>query len=466
VTYPFIIDNHLNLNIIMNQTLNPSGKRILFATVPADGHFNPLTGIAKFLQSKGFDVRWYTSSAYADKLEQMKIPHFTYKKAMEVTASTVDTQFPERAKIKSLIKKLNYDLEHFFIRRSIEYLDDIEDIYKTFPFDLMIADNLFTAIPLVKVYLKIPVISIGVVPVMEESKELGPAGLGLTPAATAWGKWKHALLRTIAKKVLFRKSNKLMHDTLNSYGVYADDVFLFDMVTKLSDLLLQIGTPGFEYYRSDLSRNIRFVGALLPWTRTKNRKPWFDERLTRYNKVVLVTQGTVEKDVNKLLVPTLEAFKNSDTLVVCTTGGSETDALRKNYTYNNIIIEDFIAFNDVMPYADVYVTNGGYGGVTLGIQNRLPLVVAGVHEGKNEICARIGYFKYGINLKTETPSAAQVKAAIEEVLNNAVYKQKISCLANEFEKYDTNELTLKYVTEVLRKSNRKQATLCANEQVY
>ena len=29
----------------------------------------------------------------------------------------------------------------------------------------------------------------------------------------------------------------------------------------------------------------------------------------------------------------------------------------------------------------------GYGGVMLGIENQLPLVVAGLHEGKNEINA-------------------------------------------------------------------------------
>jgi len=32
--------------------------RSLFANVPADGHFNPLTGLAKFLQKQGHDVRW------------------------------------------------------------------------------------------------------------------------------------------------------------------------------------------------------------------------------------------------------------------------------------------------------------------------------------------------------------------------------------------------------------------------
>jgi UDP:flavonoid glycosyltransferase YjiC (YdhE family) len=102
-----------------------------------------------------------------------------------------------------------------------------------------------------------------------------------------------------------------------------------------------------------------------------------------------------------------------------------------------------------MPYAHAYITNGGYGGVMLGIQNKLPLVVAGVHEGKNEICARIGYFKYGINLKTETPSPAQIKRAVNEVMDNNVYKQNINKLSEEFDRYQPNELCERYVAALL-----------------
>jgi hypothetical protein len=46
-----------------------SGKKILFTTLPADGHFNPLTGLAKYLQAVGCDVRWYTSLLYKGKLK-------------------------------------------------------------------------------------------------------------------------------------------------------------------------------------------------------------------------------------------------------------------------------------------------------------------------------------------------------------------------------------------------------------
>ena len=45
--------NNINWDILV-------GKKILFASMPAEGHVNPLTGLAKYLQAKGADVRWYT----------------------------------------------------------------------------------------------------------------------------------------------------------------------------------------------------------------------------------------------------------------------------------------------------------------------------------------------------------------------------------------------------------------------
>jgi len=220
-------------------------------------------------------------------------------------------------------------------------------------------------------------------------------------------------------------------------------------------MVFQSGTPGFEYQRSDMSSNIRFVGALLPYAPNLNKTPWFNERLNKFEKVVLVTQGTVETNVEKILVPTLQAFKGTDVLVVVTTGGSGTEELKKRFQFDNIIIEDFIPFADIMPYADVYVTNGGYGGVLLAIENELPLVVAGVHEGKNEINARVGYFKLGINLRTETPTTEQIKQAVTNVIGDPVYKTNTIKLAEEFANYNANKLCAAYIEEILTTQDRR-----------
>jgi UDP:flavonoid glycosyltransferase YjiC (YdhE family) len=104
-----------------------------------------------------------------------------------------------------------------------------------------------------------------------------------------------------------------------------------------------------------------------------------------------------------------------------------------------------------MPFANVYNTNGGYGGVLQSIKHHLPMVAAGLHEGKNEICSRIGYFKYGINLNTETPSVEAIRGAVESVLDDSIYKDNISKLSQELSTYNALEKVAGYISELLDK---------------
>lgn len=422
---------------------NTNGKRILFANFPADGHFNPLTSLAVHLLELGYDVRWYTSKTYAKKLSKLNIHHYSFKRAVDVSDNNFDAAFPERKKKKSQVAKLKFDIIHAFIKRAPEYYEDIQEIYESFPFDLMVADNAFTGIPFVKDLMNIPVIAIGVLPLSENSKDLPPAGLGMEPSYTFIGKLKQNILRALTSKFIFSGPNKVMHQLLNEYNIRHNYESIFDL--KKSDLLLQSGTPGFEYKRSDMSSYVKFIGPLLPYTQSQSTKKWFDAKVNKYKHIVLLTQGTVEKDVTKLIEPALEALKGSDVLIICTTGGSQTQRLKAKYHHDNIIIEDFIPFNDVMPYVDVYITNGGYGGVLLGIQNNLPMIVAGLHEGKNEICARVGYFKLGINLKTERPKPQQLKNAVQQILADSSFKENVEQLNREFNTYHPLELFSAYV---------------------
>lgn len=442
---------------IMN-TIQP-GTKILFANFPADGHFNPLTGLAVHLKKIGCDVRWYTSKKYEEKINRLGIQFYGLNKALDFASDPdIDKVFPERKKHKSQVAKLKFDMINAFILRAPEYYEDIQDIYREFEFEVMIADITFSAIPFVKEKMNIPVISVGVVPLPETSKDLPPSGLGLTPSSGFFGKLRQSLLRFIADTVIFAKPTGVMRNILETYGIDAGNANIFDILIQKSTIILQSGTPGFEYKRSDMSSHVHFAGPLLPYAHKKaNSQPWYNSKLQVFDKVILVTQGTVEQDAGKLLVPTLEAFKNSDCLVIATTGGSGTEELRKKYPYQNIIIEDFIPFDDVMPYADVYVTNGGYGGVLLSIQNRLPMVVAGVHEGKNEINARVGYFKLGINLKTEKPSVLQLRKSVEEILSNDLYSKNVKRLSEEFRRYDPNEICAKHVGLQVQKRQKQHA---------
>ena len=78
------------------------------------------------------------------------------------------------------------------------------------------------------------------------------------------------------------------------------------------------------------------------------------------------------------------------------------------------------------------------------------MVVAGVHEGKNEINARVGYFELGINLKTEKPSVLQLRKSVEEILSNDTYSKNIKRLSEEFRKYNPNDICVRQVTRLVR----------------
>src|SRR5262245_55775056 len=121
----------------MTSTLNLSGKRVLFACAPADGHFNPLSGLAMHLREQGADVRWYASEIFNKKLEQLGIPHYRFTKALEITADNMDEIFPVRKTYSDPAQKLNFDLVEIFAKRSEEYYEDLKDIYNEFPFDVV-----------------------------------------------------------------------------------------------------------------------------------------------------------------------------------------------------------------------------------------------------------------------------------------------------------------------------------------
>ncbi|MBD0255170.1 MAG: glycosyltransferase family 1 protein [Cytophagales bacterium] len=424
--------------------------RILIATAPFDGHFNPLTSLAKYLQGQGYDVRWYTARTYEPRLRKLDIPFYPFVRAQEINQDNLDEVFAERKAIKNAIGKIKFDIKHLFVRASVNYFEDIREIHRKFPFDLMVIDTGLTAGQLVKEVLNKPVVTVGVMPLMETSKDLYPNGLALTPKKNPIGRLHQAIMRLVSKNLIFKEGTTEYNRIIKGYGLQPVDMSIFDIAVRKSNYYLQIGSPGFEYYRSDLSPNVRFIGPLLPHGAAQPKPFAHADKMSRYAKIILVSQGTVDnKDPEKLMVPTLEAYKDSPCLVIAATGGMHTEYLRKRFPHDNIIIEDFVDYGYVMPRADAFVTCGGYGSVMLSISHRLPMVAAGMHEGKNEINARIGYFKLGINLKTERPTPAQVKNAVTALLADPSYRQRVATLRKELIGYNTLPACEGYIRDLL-----------------
>jgi UDP:flavonoid glycosyltransferase YjiC (YdhE family) len=90
--------------------------------------------------------------------------------------------------------------------------------------------------------------------------------------------------------------------------------------------------------------------------------------------------------------------------------------------------------------------------VLLSLSKGVPLVTAGIREGKNDINAHVDYFGVGIDLRTESPKPAAVRRAAERVLREPRWKQNAARLRDELSSYRPYELIDAYLANGLARS--------------
>ena len=418
---------------------------ILFATVPADGHFNPLTGIAMHLKAAGHDIRWYTGPSYDAKLERLGIPHYPFQRASEVNGDNIGELFPERANLRgpALIR---FDGKHMMVANTGNYFEDVQAIDAAFPFDVLFCDVVFYAMQLIKEKLGKRVCAVGIAPSVETSKDVPPNFVGRKPAKTAIGKLIHQGMRAMMERMVMNEVKELYNRILTSHGLAPIEGSLFDVSYRSPDVVFQSGVPGFAYPRRERNPRVKFVGALLPYKAAITKAFSQPVKLDTYKRVILISQGTVDnKDPRKLIVPALEALKDTDALLIVTTGYCQTEALRASYPQDNIVIEDFVDFDFILNHADLFICNGGYGSVLLSLSKGVPLLAAGIREGKNDINVHVDYFRVGIDLRTESPRPGDIRRAAERLLSEPHWKQNVTRLRDELSAYHPHELIDAYL---------------------
>jgi UDP:flavonoid glycosyltransferase YjiC (YdhE family) len=419
---------------------------ILFATMPFDGHFNPLTGIAVHLKERGHDVRWYCGASYAAKLAKLGILHFPYQRAREINGDNIGEFFPERAKLSGMAL-IRFEGRHLFVGNVAHHFEDIREIDAEFPFDALICDIAFFAMKLIKEKLGKRVYAVDVANSNESDPHVPPNFVGMKPAGNAVGRLLHQGMRAMMDKMSMGDATSDFNAMLAAQGLAPIEGPLLDVPYRSPDLVFASGVPGFAYPRSRPNPKVKFVGALLPYKAAIARAFSQPDKLEKYKPVILISQGTVDnKDPNKLIVPALDALKDSGALLIVATGHSKTEELRRAYPQDNIVIKDFVDFDFILSHADVFICNGGYGSVLLSLSKGVPLLVAGVREGKNDVNAHVDYFKAGIDLRTESPKPANIARSVQRLLSEPQWKQNVARLRDEFSRYRPFELIDGYLS--------------------
>ncbi|KAJ9615145.1 hypothetical protein H2200_001219 [Cladophialophora chaetospira] len=296
--------------------------------------------------------------------------------------------------------------------------------------------------------------------------DTGPMGSGLPPDSSAEGRTQNITGQKKFEEAMAPVQARY-EEIIRIRGATAKTIpFYFDATVNLPDLFLQMSVPSLEYPRSDLRKGFRFIGAIpSSGTGTEGElPPWWNEVVQHKKKLVVVSQGTLNINVTDLIIPTLEAMKDKDVLVVAVI--SQTERVQKFDIPKNAHVARYLPFHELFKYTDVLVSNAGYGTVQQALFCGVPMVLAGVGEDKPETCARAAWAGVAINLKCLRPTVEQLRSAVDDVLTNANYRSRGQELAEEYRRYDTIVEIEAAIKEVCRPRRRGKRRLGADAALH
>ncbi|MEV4518076.1 nucleotide disphospho-sugar-binding domain-containing protein [Dactylosporangium sp. NPDC049525] len=420
--------------------------RFLFASMPSAGHTNPLKPIARALVDAGHAVDWYAGLRMLPGIAGTGAAFVPMHPELDQHGDTFDDNHPGRAG-RTGLAGIRWDLKHLFLDPVPRQVEELHALHTAQRYDATIADMGFVGASAFHELTGAPWISVGISPLPVPSRDTAPFGTGLPPSASFAGRLRNRALYALMDRVLLRDVQR------HWQGIRARLELPPTSASPLSNispaLHLQNGVSSFEYPRSDLPPQVRFVGSLDAGPAAGfTPPPWWPDVTSGGRPVVHVTQGTIaNSDLSALVTRTIRVLADADVLVVATTGGADPSVLGP--LPSNARAAAFVPHGALLPYTTAMVTNGGFGGVQTALAHGVPLVVAGVTEDKPEVAARVAWTGAGLRLRSAAPADEDLRAAVQRVLTEPSFAAGAGRLRDAYARLDTRAELLRLIESSL-----------------
>jgi UDP:flavonoid glycosyltransferase YjiC (YdhE family) len=397
--------------------------KILLASIPATGHFNPILVAARILKEAGHETAIYTSVVFRDKIEKTGVRFFPLPEDADQDLRDFVSSFFEEHKVTPAPEEMGRGITHVVAGPMISQFRGLEAIVKEFPAEAVIHETMFAGVlPMLlgprserpaSVYL-------GITPLTLDRADGAPWGPGLLPSEDPERRKEYAEMarNEIQWLPMTRVADKMLADI----DLPPLPASLLASRAVLADLILQPCTPGFEFPLREPEERLHFIGVLLP-SGVGDVPEQIKEAKKAGRKIILVSQGSVaNNDFGKLLVPTILGLRDrEDFLILVTTGGKPIENISCALAPNTIASQ-YLNFGQILHDVDVLVAFGSYGTVMQTLSFGVPMVVVGKGEDKPEVAARVTWTGAGIDLTTDTPTSEQIRDAVDQVLTKPEYR--------------------------------------------
>ncbi|MEV6636929.1 nucleotide disphospho-sugar-binding domain-containing protein [Actinoplanes sp. NPDC051470] len=411
--------------------------KMIVAAPPIPGEFGPLLRLARALAARGHRITFLTGSVYREQVESAGL-HFA---PLGGAADYDFQQFVAERATAGLApgpEQLNFDWIHNFVNPMPEQHAALQRLLEQDPDQYLISNVFFLGAVPVKYGVpgRLPVRWVGVSVVglavsSDDSSFFGPVPVEAGHDPKAANRAANAQFNEA-----FAPTRERLNAVLREMGAAAEVEGFVDFVYTVPDATAVLTVPGFEFHRSDLPRTIELVGAFPAEPARRWDHPYWWPVLDGSRPVVVVTQGTLANDdLSQLVGQALIGLADLDVTVVAALGGADPEALALDVPAN-ARVATYVPFGELLPKADLLITNGGASGIHEALSSGLPVIIAGETEDKPANAARLAYHGLGIDLGTATPTPQAIAEATASLLADAQVKQNVDQLAKVYAEHD------------------------------
>jgi len=263
-----------------------------------------MLAVARYLLSSGYEVTFNTGELFRQQVEAAGVRFRPFTGKANWDYRDLAAAFPERENYEPGPERIDWDVAHLFGDAIPDQYRGVREIVANSKVDLILVDTTFMGVfPLLlgpreaRPY----VLGCGVLPMMLSSIDIGNF---MVPDSSPEGRKRNEKGNEEFRAMLASGSEHL-NGLLHGLGLPSLPGTCFDCMHTMPDLFLQFTAEAFEFPRSDMPANIRFIGPMLPHpTKDFEAPAWWPDLEKEKKPVVLVTQGTIANlDLGQLIEP-------------------------------------------------------------------------------------------------------------------------------------------------------------------
>ncbi len=392
--------------------------RIGFLSLPVPGHLNPMTALARKLQSRGHDVVFISLADVAPFVEAAGLPFVPVSQAAYPTGSL--GRLVRRLSELSGEEALHFTVNAMMKGYTASLFESLPDILSRAGVDGLVLDQYQSYVELIPMHLRMPFVQV--------SNALHVDYTGRTPICFVDWPYESGADAVARNREGVRRARKLLEPVTAVAQAYAKQVGLSvdwnNPHSTLSPLAWITQCPReFDFGRAPDFPQFQYAG---PFHDGRGRIdldfPW--QQLTG-DPIVYASMGTLQNGLIDIFRSITRAAIGLKKLQFVLAVGGQLDPKQLGDIPVNVVVVSHAPQIEVLKRSSLCVTHAGLNTALESLSCGVPMLALPITNDQPGVAARIANKKVGVVISPDQASPENFVTAIKRVLGDSTFRDNV-----------------------------------------